>query len=179
MVLYVGVGLLVEQLATGSLARVSEIGLTSQLPGASATLVAVIWVVTFGIGEETGWRGWLMPRLTRRFGFSAAALMVAAVWMLWHLPQFIFNTGFRTMGWAVIGWAIALIAGSFWLGWLARLGGWSIVPVVLWHGGFDFLTSSDLGPSTIAATVSTIVMVQAVVVIVVLAVGRSRSRHAG
>ncbi len=177
MILYVGIGLLVEQLATGSIARVSQIGLTSQLPGASAVLVVVIWVMTFGVGEETGWRGWLMPSLTSRFGFSPAALMVAGVWLLWHLPQFIFNTGFRTMGWAVIGWVIALVAGSFWLGWLARLGRWSIVPVVLWHGGFDFLTSSDLGPSTIAATVSTIVMVQAAVVIVVLAVRAFNSRR--
>ncbi|MEO7007174.1 MAG: hypothetical protein ABI065_09090 [Terrimesophilobacter sp.] len=82
------------------------------------------------------------------------------------------------MGWATIGWAVALIAGSFWLGRLARLGRWSIVPVVFWHGGFDFLTSSDLGPSTFPATISTLVMVQAAVVIVVLA-GRSRSRTFG
>ena len=79
------------------------------------------------------------------------------------------------MGWAVIAWIIALVAGSFWLGWLAMLGRWSIVPVVLWHGGFDFLTASDLGPSMFPATISTIVMVQAAVVIVVRVVGESRN----
>jgi membrane protease YdiL (CAAX protease family) len=176
LVLYVGVGMLVEELATGSIARLPSVGLTSRLPGASAWLVAVVWLVTFGLGEETGWRGWLMPTLTGRFGFSVAALLVAAVWVAWHLPQFLFNAEFRAMGWAVIGWTIALIAGSFWLGWLARLGRWSIVPVVLWHGGFDFLTASDRGPSTFAATISTIVIVQAVAVIVLLALARNRAR---
>jgi membrane protease YdiL (CAAX protease family) len=176
IVLYVGVGLLVEQVTTGSIGRLPAVGLTSKIPAASAVVVALIWLVTFGLGEETGWRGWLMPALTDRFGFFAAALMVAAVWLVWHLPQFLFNTNFRAMGWATIGWVVALVAGSFWLGWLARLGRWSIVPVVLWHGGFDFLTSSDRGPSTFPATISTLVMVQAAVVCVVLA-GRSRARR--
>jgi membrane protease YdiL (CAAX protease family) len=136
--------------------------------------VLLIWVLTAGVGEETGWRGWLMPALTGRFGFFPAARIVAAVWLLWHAPQFLFNPGFQRMGWAAIGWGLALVAGSFWLGWLARLGRWSIIPVVLWHGGFDLITSSDLGPSTFPATVSTIVMVQAIVVIVILAVRKAR-----
>lgn len=162
---YVGVGILAEQLATGSIARLPSVGLTTKMPGASAIVVAVTWFLTFGLGEETGWRGWLMPTLTGRFGFFPAALMVAGVWLLWHLPQFVFNPGFRAMGWSAFGWALALVAGSFWLGWLARFGRWSIVPVVLWHGGFDFLTASDLGPSAFPATISTIVMVQAAVVL--------------
>jgi uncharacterized protein len=173
--LYFGLAVLVEQFATGSLARLGSTGLTSSLPGFPAWLVLVVWVVTFGVGEETGWRGWLMPSLNDRFGFSRAALLVAAAWMAWHAPQFVFNPGFHSMGWSAAGWAIALVAGSFWLGWLARLGRWSIVPVVIWHGAFDFLTSSDLGPSTFAATVSTLVIVQAAVIVVVISV---RGLHA-
>ncbi len=176
IVLYFGLAILVEKWATGSLARLGLTGLTSSLPGFPAWLVLIVWVVTFGLGEESGWRGWLMPALNDRFGFSRAALLVAAVWMAWHAPQFVFNVGFRGMGWSTIGWAIALVAGSFWLGWLARLGRWSIVPVIIWHGAFDFLTSSDLGPSTFAATVSTLVMVQAAVVVIVIAVRRLPAR---
>jgi membrane protease YdiL (CAAX protease family) len=173
--LYLGVGLLVQQLTTGSLDQLSSTGLTSKLPGFGAAAVLLVWLLTGGLGEETGWRGWLMPTLTRRFGFITAALIVAGIWMLWHVPQFLFNPGFRGMGWATIGWMLALVAGSFWLGWLGRLGRWSIVPVVLWHGGFDFLTSSDLGPSTFAATASTIVMVQAALLVFVL-IRRRRTR---
>ncbi|MFF1635313.1 type II CAAX prenyl endopeptidase Rce1 family protein [Leifsonia sp. NPDC058248] len=174
LVLYLGLGILVEQIATGSLDRLPSLGLTTKLPGIPAIVVLLIWVLTAGIGEETGWRGWLMPTLTSRFGFVVAALMVAAVWMLWHAPQFLFNPGFQGMGWAAIGWAVSLVAGSFWLGWLARLGRWSIIPVVLWHGGFDLLTSSDLGPATFPATVSTIVIVQALVVVGIMVGRRGR-----
>ncbi len=172
---YVVVGLLVEQLTTGSLHQLSSLGLTTKLPGVPAVVVLLIWVVTSGVGEETGWRGWLMPTLTGRFGFVPAALLVAAVWMAWHAPQFLFNPGFRGMGWAGIGWAFALVAGSFWLGWLARLGNWSIIPVILWHGGFDLLTSSDLGTAVFPAVVSTIVIAQGVAVVIVIAVREARS----
>ncbi|GAA1448851.1 CPBP family intramembrane glutamic endopeptidase [Leifsonia poae] len=179
LILYLGIGLVVEQLTEGSLDRLPLIGLTSKLPGIPAIVVLLIWVLTSGLGEETGWRGWLMPTLTGRFGFISAALVVAAVWMLWHVPQFLFNPGFRGMGWAAIGWALALVAGSFWLGWLARLGRWSIIPVVLWHGGFDLITSGDLGPASLPATVSTIVIVQALVVVAILIVrGERRGRLA-
>ncbi|MGO4535910.1 CPBP family intramembrane glutamic endopeptidase [Leifsonia sp. 2MCAF36] len=174
LVLYFGAGLLVERLATGSLDRLPAVGLTTKLPGVPAIVVLLVWVLSSGIGEETGWRGWLMPTLTDRFGFVAAALIVAVVWMAWHAPQFVFNPGFREMGWAAIGWAVALIAGSFWLGFLARLGRWSIIPVVLWHGGFDLLTSSDLGPQAFPATVSTIVIVQGIIVLVIIAVRTRR-----
>jgi membrane protease YdiL (CAAX protease family) len=177
LVIYLGAGLLVEQITTGSLSRLSALGLTSKLPGVSAGVVLLIWLVTSGLGEETGWRGWLMPVLTSRIGFFAAGLVVAGVWMLWHAPQFLFNPGFRDMGWATFGWGFALIAGSFWLGWLARLGRWSIIPVIVWHGGFDLLTSGDLSPSSLPATISTIVIVQGVVVVVILAVRRVRSRR--
>jgi membrane protease YdiL (CAAX protease family) len=172
---YIAVGLLVEKVITGSLDRWQSVGLTSKLPGLGIAAVLLVWMLTGGLGEETGWRGWLMPALTQRFGFTVAALIVAGVWMLWHVPQFLFNPGFREMGWATSGWALALVAGSFWLGWLAQLGGWSILPVVVWHGGFDLLSSNDLGPSTLPDTVSTIVMLQAASVIVV-AVVRKRSR---
>jgi hypothetical protein len=57
--LYVGIGLLVEQVVTGSIAKLPSVGLTTQIPGASAVLVALTWVVTFGFAEEAGWRGWL------------------------------------------------------------------------------------------------------------------------
>jgi membrane protease YdiL (CAAX protease family) len=175
IVLYVVVGFGIDRLATGSLDRLPALGLTTMLPATPAAVVFLIWLLTGGVGEETGWRGWLMPTLATRFGFVPAALIVAFVWGLWHAPQFLFNPGFRGMGWATIGWLLALIAGSFWLGWLARLGRWSIVPIVLWHGAFDLLTSSDLGPATLPATVSTIVLVQAVVVVTVLAVRRARA----
>jgi membrane protease YdiL (CAAX protease family) len=53
-----------------------------------AALVGVA-VITLGpIGEELGWRGYLLPRLQPRWGPTGAALAVGLIWMIWHFPAF-------------------------------------------------------------------------------------------
>jgi len=37
---------------------------------------------------------------------------------------------------------------------------WSIVPVLIWHAGFDLLTAADQSAGVIASTISAIVMTQ-------------------
>lgn len=40
-------------------------------------------------GEETGWRGFALPRLLMRFSPLTAAITLGAIWSLWHLPAFL------------------------------------------------------------------------------------------
>jgi uncharacterized protein len=44
------------------------------------------------LGEEFGWRGFALPCLLRWRPPLAAALMLGAVWALWHLPAFLIPT---------------------------------------------------------------------------------------
>jgi membrane protease YdiL (CAAX protease family) len=36
--------------------------------------------------EEIGWRAWLLPRFSKRFGDRRAIVAVSAIWALWHTP---------------------------------------------------------------------------------------------
>ena len=38
------------------------------------------------LGEELAWRGWLLPKLTERFGQLRAVLLTGLVWGIWHAP---------------------------------------------------------------------------------------------
>jgi membrane protease YdiL (CAAX protease family) len=41
------------------------------------------------VGEEMGWRAWLLPRLLQRLSPLGAALAVGLIWAGWHLPTFL------------------------------------------------------------------------------------------
>lgn len=40
------------------------------------------------LGEELGWRGYLLPRLLERTRPLSAALILGTIWMVWHIPAF-------------------------------------------------------------------------------------------
>ncbi|WP_100811613.1 CPBP family intramembrane glutamic endopeptidase [Microbacterium sp. BR1] len=138
-------------------------GTTAKLPGLGWPVVAVVWLLTFGLGEEAGWRGWLLPALSRRSSVFWSALVVAGIWIAWHAPAFFFNPTYTQMGVGIVGWMLALVCGSYLLAWMTLGARWSIVPVLLWHAGFDLLTAADQSAGVIASTISAIVMVQGVV----------------
>jgi uncharacterized protein len=47
----------------------------------------LVWPLVSVIGEEPGWRGFLLPRLIKRFGTIRAAQLMGVVWECWHLPM--------------------------------------------------------------------------------------------
>lgn len=44
------------------------------------------FVLTGGINEESGWRGFAIPRLQARYPVIVAGLIVGYLWAFWHLP---------------------------------------------------------------------------------------------
>jgi membrane protease YdiL (CAAX protease family) len=44
------------------------------------------FLMTGGINEESGWRGFALPRLQARYPVIVAALIVGFLWAFWHLP---------------------------------------------------------------------------------------------
>jgi membrane protease YdiL (CAAX protease family) len=60
------------------------------LPLAAALLLRQI--LTSGLGEEPGWRGFLLPRLQSLYGSGRAVWILGTVWAVWHYPFTIFET---------------------------------------------------------------------------------------
>jgi hypothetical protein len=50
------------------------------------------------LGEELGWRGFLLPEMQKRFPAIVSALIVGVIWFAWHIPLF-----FAPIGTAVSG----------------------------------------------------------------------------
>jgi uncharacterized protein len=172
---YGAVAVLAHTLITGSMPDMHRFGLTSDLPPQfNIWMTSGIWMLTFGIGEESGWRGYLLPALHKRYSLFTSALLVALIWMAWHLPAFWFNEGYQGMGFGIIGWAISLTYGSVVLAWICAGSRWSILPVIVWHGIFDLLTASDQAAEIMAMVCSMLVILHGVLLMRTL--GRRRSQ---
>ena len=150
----------VMNLLTPNKISISELGVVNFLPplGLGALF---LWVMTFGVGEEIGWRGYALPRLQKDRSALAATLILFFFWALWHLPQF-FYVFEPTIA---IGWAIGLFAGAIVFTWLLNSVQGSILIVAVFHGCFNYISASSAGNGLLAAVVSTVVMVWAIAVV--------------
>ncbi|MEP9394082.1 MULTISPECIES: CPBP family intramembrane glutamic endopeptidase [Gordonia] len=145
--------------------------------GAWPVVVMLIYVVVVnGLGEETGWRGYLAEGLLGRFGITTTGLIVALPWALWHLPMFWVVRSFRDFGVAgTVGWLVGLTAGSIVLAWIYARSGHSVLIVALWHTAFNLTSATDAAAGLPAALSSTLVMIAAVAIPVAAGVARRRN----
>jgi membrane protease YdiL (CAAX protease family) len=121
-----------------------------------------VWILTFGIGEETGWRGFALPRLQENHGPHRATVILWAFWALWHLPLFFYSYEVSILP----GFLIGLLAGAIVFTWLYNGSGGSVLLVAVWHGAFNFTTAcSSCKTGLSAAVISVLVMVWAVVIV--------------
>lgn len=68
------------------------------LPATFFVLISALAAITYAplinvipcLGEEAGWRGFLTPRLTERFGRMKGAVLSGVIWGVWHWPVILF-----------------------------------------------------------------------------------------
>lgn len=47
----------------------------------------ILWLLSTGpLSEEFGWRGYLLPKLMKRFSFVSSNILLGFIWAIWHLP---------------------------------------------------------------------------------------------
>jgi membrane protease YdiL (CAAX protease family) len=81
--------------------------------GSSALMFVVLpltAIVGGPLGEELGWRGFLLPHLLRRRSATTATLLLLPMWLLFHLPLTLAHPGRYGLLWAanVTGIAFAM-----------------------------------------------------------------------
>lgn len=139
--------------------------------------IALVFLVN-GVGEELGWRGFAVERLSKRHSLVATALIIALVWAPWHLPVFFLSASFQAFAVAdVVGWAVGLTAGSVVLAWLYRGSGGSVLLVSAWHTAFNFTSATPASSGAVAAASSTLVMIAALAIVTVELRRRRRRRQ--
>jgi len=101
------------------------------IPLAIANFVFV-FLIGGPLGEEFGWRGYLLPALKARLNWRVASLVIGVVWGLWHLPLFVL-AGTAQSQIQMPLFLLNILAGSVLFGWLAERTRGSVLPALVLH----------------------------------------------
>ena len=131
------------------------------------------------LGEEIGWRGYVLPRLQSRMSALSASLFLAPIWAVWHLPLWLQGKPFQTPT-LYAGFVVSAFALSVILTWVYNSTGGSLLFVVLLHATVNLpqtLTIEELGSrATVPLLLYWGLMVVAAIVVVVVAGPKHLSR---
>ncbi len=125
-----------------SIDMAAELGLPASGPLWSAVAVGIMVAIgatvnaVFGLGEELGWRGYLLWELAP-LGFWKASLVIGAVWGLWHAPLIVVGLNYPSFPYVgILMFTIVCIAISPLFTYLV-VRGESVLPAAVFHGVFN------------------------------------------
>jgi membrane protease YdiL (CAAX protease family) len=126
-------------------------------PSGLTLMLFVIFTGTLGmvgkasraLGEEIGWRGFLVPELAKVVRFPAVGLISGLMWSVYHYPILLFgdyNAG--TPAWFGLScFTLAVVAESFIFAWLT-LKSRSLWPAAIMHASHNLFIQSIFTPLT-------------------------------
>lgn len=94
-----------------ALRQIAASGSSSWLTASNLLLLSVLQIVVLGpviniiptLGEELGWRGYLLPKLRMFFSDRVALVVTGVIWGLWHIPVIVmghnYGTGYTGYPW--------------------------------------------------------------------------------
>lgn len=127
----------------GTWPDLSQFGRTDEYPELPLVVYWMANMLFYGWGEETGWRGFALPRLQKSHNALTATFMLSLCWALWHLPLFWCADGFMKMGiGGAIGWYFSLLLGAVLLTWIYNGSQGSILIVAIFHAVLNIVFSS-------------------------------------
>lgn len=141
---------LASMLGDAAMQQLTQQGLTPMnyvlLGAAQAVTYAPIVNMIFAVGEEAGWRGYMMPCLKERFGLLNGRLLGGVIWGVWHWPIMLltgYEYGTNYLGAPVLGlvvWCVFCFALNTVLDWLYEKTGCIWVPAIA-HGAVNAIAT--------------------------------------
>lgn len=135
-----------NRLVTGQWPDFSLLGQPDYLPYITPFGTLLLWLLTYSLGEETGWRGWALPHLQRNRSAASATLILAVFWAGWHLPAFFYRDTYIDLG--LIGFpmfAFSILFTAMVFTWLYNGSRGSVLIAILFHAVFNWLAVSEAG----------------------------------
>ena len=144
-------------LEAGFLKRTAEQFGWSNFPPSLVLGLFIVLTATLGLvgktsralGEEIGWRGFLVPELSKVVGFTGVSVISGLMWAAYHFPVLLFadyNKG-APAWYSLTCFTLMVVADSFILAWLT-LRSKSLWPAAIFHGSHNLFIQSIFTPLT-------------------------------
>jgi membrane protease YdiL (CAAX protease family) len=117
---------------------------------AFTAVYGIVGSLSRAVGEEIGWRGFLVPELSKSAGYTKTSIIVGLVWAAWHFPILIFGD-YNSGGPAWYGltcFTVMIVSISFVFTWL-RLKSNSLWTGALLHASHNLFIQRFFTPITI------------------------------
>jgi uncharacterized protein len=130
------------------------------IAGRARPLIVLVYIVLVGtlgmigscasaLGEELGWRGFLVPELAKVTSFTRVSLISGAIWATWHIP-IVIGASYRGAGpvwYSILCFAVLVVSASFLFAWM-RLKSGSVWTGMLLHASHNLFIQAIFDPLT-------------------------------
>jgi uncharacterized protein len=92
--------------------------------------------ISSGMGEEFGWRGYVLPRFQAKWNALTSSIILGLIWASWHIPFFFITSAglYQKNFWE---WVPQMLLGSVIYTWIFNNTKGSVLAAALFHASFN------------------------------------------
>lgn len=115
-------------------------------------VIGLFGSMSTALGEEIGWRGFLVSHLNNITSFTSTSLISGMIWAIWHYPLIIWGhyNGGTPIWYGLTCFTVAVVSASFIYTWF-RLKSGSLWTGVMLHASHNLFIQSFFTPITIVS----------------------------
>jgi membrane protease YdiL (CAAX protease family) len=126
-------------------------------PGSAGAAIALLLTVGLldklsrALGEEIGWRGFLVPEFLKLMPLAPAGLITGAIWAVWHVPAILFggyNASGIPLGYQLACFFVMVISSGVFFAWIRQRSD-SVWPPALLHAAHNLFIQSFFDQATV------------------------------
>jgi membrane protease YdiL (CAAX protease family) len=126
----------------------------NNLTTAGSIIIFILPSICYGIFEEIGWRGFLLPKLQKKYSALVATLILTVVWYFWHTPAFFYR---YELAFIPLMFPL-MLCGSIMFTFLFNESKGSVLTVIVFHVTYDIVSAHPMGIVNLVVSVFFVMM---------------------
>jgi membrane protease YdiL (CAAX protease family) len=120
-------------------------------------VLSIVIIMTVGmltgmltaLGEEIGWRGFLVTELFKKYSYTKTSIIIGVIWAVWHYPGILFTDYYsgNNHWYAILCFTLMIVGWTFVMNWV-RLKSGSLWTAAIFHASHNLFIQGVFDPLT-------------------------------